>query len=100
MAEEKMLVGQQEYDEHKGRCSNSFQEIFDRLGKLDRAMFGEPDLKRKGIVDMMSEMYDSMMMAKGGQKIFWSIVKVAGAIITIIGAFWAAYELISRIKIK
>ena len=93
-------VSKTEYDNHKDKCGKSFEDVFDRMDRMDRAMFGEPDLKRKGVFDMTSEMYNSVMTAKGGEKIFWGATKIAGSILTITGSFWAVWELITRIKIK
>lgn len=84
---------------HKKTCSASFDDVIKRLDKYERALFGEPALKQKGIVEMTSAMYESVMMAKSGEKIFMTLVKISGAIITIGGAFWIVYDLIKRIKI-
>ena len=79
-----MSIKDEEYEKHKAKCSQSFDELFIKLDKLDRAMFGELDLKRKGVVDMTQEMYQSMMLANSGKRIFWITVSIAGAITTII----------------
>lgn len=100
-------VGVEEYEAHKNKCGKSFGEVFDQLKALsdgqailNRAVLGEPELKQKGLIDMTSEMYQSVMMAKGGEKLFVSLVKLAGAVLTITGAFWAVYEFFKRVNIK
>ena len=83
MAEE---VSRDEYENHKNKCGKSFEDVFDKLNKMERAMFGEPEFKRKGVFDMTTDMYNSVMMSKGGEKIFWNIVKVSSGILAIGGA--------------
>ena len=92
------IVTQSEYDAHKIVCGSSFEHVFKKLDKMERAMFGEPDLKRKGVFDMTTEMYNSVKMAQGSERLFWGVTKVSGAILTIIGAFWAVIELVKRLK--
>ncbi len=86
-----------EYDSHKEKCSRSFDSIFIKLEKMERAMFGEPDLENKGVLEMTREMYNSVMFAKGGQKTFWMISKLASFILVIIGSFWAIIEFLKRV---
>lgn len=91
------MVEEKEYLEHKQKCSKSFGDIFAQLDKMERAMFGEPDLKQKGVLEMTQEMYQSVMSAKGGERIFWILVKISGAVITIIAGFYALREVLKKI---
>jgi hypothetical protein len=93
-------ITREEYVSHKQNCSRSFEDIFKQLNKMERAMFGEEELKQKGVLEMTAEMYQTIMYAKGGERIFITLVKIAGTIITITGAFWAVIELFKRIKIN
>lgn len=86
-----------EYEKHKEKCGKSFEDVFQKLDKMERAMFGEPDLQRKGVFEMTTEMYKSVMMAKGGERVFWISAKIAGGIIAISGAFWAIIEVLKKI---
>lgn len=95
-----MAIDENEYKKHKEKCSQTFKDIQDQLGKMNRAMFGEKDLKRPGVFEMTTEMYNSMRMAKSGQQIFWVTVKIAGGVTVLIGAFWATYEFFKRIVIN
>jgi hypothetical protein len=58
-----------------------------RLEKLELAMFGQSDLEILGVLQMTKEMYNSVMTAKAGQKIFWAFVGICGSIITMFGAW-------------
>lgn len=89
-----------EYDEHKRSCSVSFDNVNDQLNRINRALFGERELEQKGIVEMTREMYASIMYAKTGERIFLKIVKISGAFLTLIAAFWAIIEVFRRIKIQ
>lgn len=100
-------VTKSEYESHKAKCGKSFEDVFNQLdklqagqNKLDRAMFGEKDLGNKGVVDMTKEMYQTIMYARGGEKIFITVVKIAGFIVTVSAAFWAIVEFIKRVKLQ
>jgi hypothetical protein len=93
-------ISVKEYEEHKNKCGKSFEEVFNQIEKLNRAILGEPELKKKGLIEMTEQMYESVMMARGGQKVFLTLVKIAGAVITIITAFWVVYEFFKRVNIK
>jgi hypothetical protein len=92
MSEE--IVTKQEYEKHKSTCSSSFDDVNAQLAKLNSAMFGEKELERLGVYEMTTEMYKATMYAKGGQKLFLVLVKVAGGILTM----WAAFELFFKNK--
>jgi len=86
-----MAIEEKEYNDHKAKCSKSFDDLFDQQKKflawqekMDRAMFGEEELETKGVLTMTQEMYKSMMLANGGKRIFWITASVAGAITGII----------------
>ena len=87
-------VSKTEYDTHKKNCAHSFEEIISRQDRMERAMFGEKEFDRMGIFEMTTEMYKATMYAKGGQKLFLVLVKVAGGILTL----WAAFELFVKGK--
>lgn len=93
-------VSLEEYKKHKATCGKSFEDILSQIDKLNRAVLGEPELKQKGLVEMTSAMYESVMMARSGEKIFIVLVKIAGAVATVAAAFWAVYEFLTRIKIN
>lgn len=82
-------VSREEYETHKSGCGESFDEIKAELALLKRAMFGDVKLEQKGVYEMTTEMYKATMYAKGGQKLFLVLVKVAGGIVTL----WAAFKL-------
>lgn len=90
-------VQTEEYQNHKNKCLKNFEEIFRKLDKMERAMFGEPELENKGVLEMTREMYNSVMFAKGGQKSFWMLSKIASFIIVIIGSFWALIEFFKKV---
>jgi hypothetical protein len=100
-------VSKTEYNNHKNSCSKSFDNINalqvqqnDQLELLNRAVFGDKKLDEKGIYEMTKDMYKATMYAKGGQKLFVSLVKMAGGFLAITGAFWGLIELFKRIKIN
>jgi len=95
-----MPIPTEEYENHKKKCAENFGEIFDKLDKMDRAMFGEDDLKRKGVYDMTTEMYKSVLNAKGGERAFWITVKIAGGITVLIGCFWASIDFLKKMLIN
>lgn len=97
MAEE--CVSPSDYRLHKEKCGKSFEDVFDQIGRLNRAMFGEEEIKQKGMLDMTKEMYESLMVARGGERVFWLVVKIAVAISSVLGTFWAIYEFVTRLKI-
>lgn len=94
------MLDEQEYKNHKIKCSNSFDNIESRLDRFERALFGEPELKRKGMVEMIESVYGSFTMARGSERVFVTIVKISGGILSIIGAFWAIYEFLHRVVIS
>lgn len=63
------------------KCLNS------RIEKLELAMFGQEELEILGVLQMTKEMYNSVMTAKAGQKIFWGFVGFCGSVITMFGAW-------------
>lgn len=93
-------VSKNEYLDHKKTCASSFINLNDQMELLNRAVFGDKKLEEKGIYEMTKEMYKATMYAKGGQKLFVSLVKMAGGFMAIAGAFWALVELFKRIKIN
>ena len=96
--EEKVSIA--EYETHKKNCGESFDDIFKRMEKIDRALFGEKDLNNKGIVEMTKQIYNSVTVARGGERIFLILIKISSGILVITGAFWAIYEVLKRISIK
>ncbi len=90
------MVEEKEYIAHKAKCAKSFEEIIAQLEKMERAMFGEEELDQKGVLEMTKEMYRSMMFAKGNERLFWTTAKVAGAVLTIVGAILALWEFFKR----
>lgn len=96
---DKIPVSRREYDEHKTHCSKSFTGVHEKLDRLERAMFGEDELDRPGAYKMITELHNSMRMAKGGQQVFWISVKIAGGISVIVGTFWAIVEFFKRVSI-
>ena len=93
-------VTKEEYDKHKDKCSKSFEDIFEQLSTLNRAVLGDKELGRKGVAEKTDEMYEAIIMAKGGERVFITLVKIAAGVVTITGAFWAVYELFKRITVK
>ena len=89
-------VSKDEYNKHKTTCANSFDNVNAQLAELNRAMFGEAKMDNLGVWQMTTEMYKATMYAKGTQKLFLVLVKVAGGILTI----WATFELFFKDKIK
>lgn len=92
-----MSIEQEEYEQHKQNCGKNFGDVFQQIDRLNRGVFGEPDLKRKGMLEMTSAMYDSFVMARGGEKMFFMFVKIAGAILTIGSVFTGVYFFIKSI---
>lgn len=87
----------EEYENHKKNCGESFEDIRLQLGILNRAVLGEPALKQKGLVEMTSAMYESVVIAKGGERLFLTLVKISGGILTLVAAFWAVIGVAKRI---
>lgn len=94
---EKGKVEDCDYKEHKAKCSRSFEDVFLRFDKLERAMFGEPELENKGVLEMTREMYNSVMLANGAKSAFWMSAKIASAFLAIGGGIWGLVELIKKL---
>lgn len=93
-------ISKTEFESHKSSCGKSFDSINDQLALLNSAMFGERELKRKGVYEMTTEMYEKVVTAKGGRAILTLFLTGAGGITIVTGAFWALVEVFKRIKIN
>lgn len=92
-----MPVDMEEYKSHKEKCAKSFEDFETKLDKLNRAMFGEEDLDQLGVLEMTKQLHDSMRMAKGGQRVFWLSVKIAGGIGILIGSYYSVKSFIIKV---
>ena len=92
------MINEEEYSKHKKKCSDNFSDLNDKVDLLNRAMFGEEITKQKGVVDMTSEMYKAIMMAKSGEKMFIIIAKIFGASATVGGVLYTAFHFFDKNK--
>lgn len=89
-------VNKEEYESHKIKCSNSFDSLAAKMDKMELAMYGNKELDIMGVLDMTKKMYDSVTTAKGGEKIFWGLVRVASGLIAIAGAATVVIKILNH----
>lgn len=52
-------VSEQEYKDHKIRCSESFDSLGVKMDRMELAMYGNKELGIKGVLDMTREMHEA-----------------------------------------
>lgn len=90
------MPSEEEYKEHKDKCSNTFEMFGNQLSDLNRAIFGDEKLLQPGIQKMTREMHELMMTKKANKSIFPKFVGISGGITTIIVMFYAVTEFIKK----
>jgi hypothetical protein len=96
---EEDLVFKKEYDKHKIKCSESFNslgakqdEFKIKMERMERAMFGDIELKKKGVLEMTEELYAVLI---GSGFTFKTIVKILTFIVLAGGGVTVLWKLIT-----